>query len=120
MGNFNRPPAGTQIRPHTGTFSWPQTLGTALDAANVRKMFKRACKAAGIGDDWTPRELRTSFVSLMSHRGVSTEELARIARHAPTRPTEVVYRRELRPVITTGAEVMVEVFGKRPHACEPL
>ena len=46
--------------------------GAALDAANVRKMFKRVCRA-GIGDAWTPRELRTSFVSLMSHRGVSIE-----------------------------------------------
>ena len=55
-------------------------LGAALDAGNVRKMFKRVCKEAGIGDDWTPRELRTSFVSLMSHRGVSTEEIARLAR----------------------------------------
>jgi integrase len=86
-------------------------LGTALDAGNVRKMFKRICKAAGIGDGWTPRELRTSFVSLMSHRGVSIEEIARLVGHASTRTTEVVYRRELRPVITTGAEVMDEVFG---------
>jgi integrase len=86
-------------------------LGTALDAGNVRKMFKRVCKATGIGDGWTPRELRTSFVSLMSHRGVSIEEIARLAGHASTRTTEVVYRRELRPVITTGAEIMDEVFG---------
>src|SRR6516165_7634661 len=43
--------------------------GTALDAGNVRKMFKRVCTAAGTGDGWTPRELRTSFVSLLSHRG---------------------------------------------------
>jgi integrase len=86
-------------------------LGTALDAGNVRKMFKRVCKAAGIGDDWTPRELRTSFVSLMSHRGVSIEEIARLVGHASTRTTEVVYRRELRPVITTGAEIMDEVFS---------
>ena len=42
--------------------------GAALDAANVRKMFKRVCTEAGIGDGWTPRELRTSFVSLMSHQ----------------------------------------------------
>src|SRR5262249_19640535 len=42
-------------------------LGTALDAGNVRKMFKRICQVAGLGDGWTPRELRTSFVSLMSH-----------------------------------------------------
>jgi integrase len=86
-------------------------LGAALDAANVRNMFKRVCRAAGIGDVWTPRELRTSFVSLMSHRGVSTEEIARLVGHASTRTTEVVYRRELRPVITTGAEIMDEVFG---------
>jgi integrase len=86
-------------------------LGAALDAGNVRKMFKRVCEAAGVGDDWTPRELRTSFVSLLSHRGVSIEEIARLAGHASTRTTEVVYRRELRPVITTGAEIMDELFG---------
>jgi integrase len=28
-------------------------------AANVRKMFRRVCKEAGIGVVWTPRELRT-------------------------------------------------------------
>ena len=84
--------------------------GAALDPANVRKIFKRACKAATIGDGWTPRELRTSFVSLMSHHGVSTEEIARLVGHTSTRTTEVVYRRELRPVITTGAEIMDKVF----------
>ena len=85
-------------------------LGAALDAGNVRKMFKRVCTAASIGDSWTPRELRTSFVSLMSNRGVSIEEIARLVGHASTRTTEVVYRRELRPVITTGAEIMDELF----------
>jgi integrase len=85
-------------------------LGAALDAGNVRKMFKRVCAAAGIGDGWTPRELRTSFVSLLSHRGVSIEEIARLAGHATTRTTEIVYRRELRPVITTGAEIMDQLF----------
>jgi len=85
-------------------------LGAALDAGNVRKMFKRICTAAGVGDGWTPRELRTTFVSLLSHRGVSIEEIARLAGHASTRTTEIVYRRELRPVITTGAEIMDELF----------
>ena len=85
-------------------------LGAALDAGNVRKMFKRICAEAGAGDGWTPRELRTTFVSLLSHRGVSIEEIARLAGHASTRTTEIVYRRELRPVITTGAEIMDELF----------
>jgi integrase len=85
-------------------------LGAALDAGNVRKMFKRVCTEAGIRDGWTPRELRTSFVSLMSHHGVSIEEIARLVGHASTRTTEIVYRRELRPVITTGAEIMDQLF----------
>jgi integrase len=95
---------------HTGLVFTTQ-LGAPLDAANVRKMFKRACRLAEVGDRWTPRELRTSFVSLMSHHGVSIEEIARLAGHSSTRTTEVVYRRELRPVITTGAEIMDELFG---------
>ena len=85
-------------------------LGAALDAGNVRKMFKRICTEAGIGDGWTPRELRTTFVSLLSHRGVAIEEIARLVGHASTRTTEIVYRRELRPVITTGAEIMDQLF----------
>ena len=87
-------------------------LGAALDAGNVRKMFKRVCEAAGVGEGWTPRELRTTFVSLLSHRGVSIEEIARLAGHASARTTEIVYRRELRPVITTGAEIMDELFSE--------
>jgi integrase len=63
------------------------------------------------GDDWTPRELRTLFVSLMSHCGVSIEEIARLVGHTSIRITEVVYRPGLRPVITTGAKIMDEPFG---------
>ena len=65
---------------------------------------------AGAGDGWSPRELRTTFVSLMSHQGVAIEEIARLAGHATTRTTEIVYHRELRPVITAGAEIMDHLF----------
>jgi site-specific recombinase XerD len=85
-------------------------LGAALDAANVRKMFKRICIEADVGDTWTPRELRTTFVSLMSHHGVAIEEIACLVGHASTRTTEIVYRRELRPVITTSAQIMDQFF----------
>jgi len=58
------------------------------------------------------RELRTTFVSLMSHQGVAIEEIARLAGHTSTRTTEIVYRRELRPVITTGAQIMDKLFTR--------
>jgi integrase len=88
--------------------------GGALDAANVRREFKAVCRIASIGDNWTPRELRHSFVSLMSTSGVPVEEIARLVGHASSRTTEVVYRRELRPVLTTGAETMDRLFNPQP------
>lgn len=71
-----------------------------------------------IGEGWTPRELRHSFVSLMSTSGVPVEEIARLAGHASSRTTEVVYRRELRPVLTTGAEVMETIFKRQSSEVE--
>jgi len=65
--------------------------GAALDAAIVRREFRAVCKAAKIGEHWTPREQRHSFVSLMSSSGVPVEEIARIAGHSSLRTTEVVY-----------------------------
>ncbi|HEX2742868.1 MAG TPA: tyrosine-type recombinase/integrase [Streptosporangiaceae bacterium] len=87
------------------------SVGSPLDASNVRREFRKITKAAGLGGHWAPRELRTSFVSLMSGSGVPVEEIARLAGHSSSRTTEVVYRRELRPVITTGAEVMDKIFS---------
>jgi integrase len=92
------------------------SVGTSLDSHNVRRDFRKICRAAGIGDRWVPKELRTSFVSMMSHKGVAVEEIARLAGHSSTRTTEVIYRRELRPVITTGAEVMDQIFGEAKTA----
>jgi integrase len=80
------------------------------DAANVRREFRAVCKTADIGPSWTPRELRHSFVSLMSSTGVPVEEIARLAGHTSTRTTELVYRREPRPVLTAGAEAMDTIF----------
>ncbi|WP_017583872.1 site-specific integrase [Nocardiopsis valliformis] len=85
-------------------------VGTELDAANVRRAFRAIVKESGIGGSWTPRELRHSFVSLMSEKGVPLEAIARLVGHSSTATTEIVYRKELRPVITEGAEVMGDLF----------
>ena len=95
--------------------------GHELDAANVRREFTKTCKAAGVGLDWTPRELRHTGISLLSLGGLPVEEIARIAGHSSTRTTEVVYRRELRPVITGGAETMDRLLSQAaaPQATVP-
>jgi hypothetical protein len=59
----------------------------------------------------------------MSAGGVPVEEIARLAGHKLTSTAELVYRRELRPVITTGAEVMDKVLsltGDRTLCPDPL
>lgn len=85
--------------------------GTALDAANVRRGFRQITKRAGLNpDDWAPRELRHSFVSLLSDGGVSIEDIADLCGHAGTRVTDAVYRHQLRPVLLGGAVVMDRIF----------
>jgi len=96
---------------HDRGLVFSSAVGTPLDADNVRRAFKKITTSAGLGRNWKPLELRTSFVSLMSQSGVPVEEIAHLVGHASTRTTEVVYRRELRPVITTGAEVMDKIFS---------
>ena len=85
-------------------------VGTPLDPSHVRRAFRTICVAAGIGENWSPRELRHTFVSIMSEQGVPVEEIVRLVGHSTTSTTETVYRREWRPMISTGAEVMDKVF----------
>ena len=85
--------------------------GQALDAANVCRSFRAVCNAAGIGPGWTPRELRHTFVSVISDSDVAVEEIARLVGHASSKVTESVYRHQLRPVMTTGAERMDVLLG---------
>ncbi|MFC7892637.1 tyrosine recombinase XerC [Streptomyces sp. NPDC057381] len=91
-------------------------VGKPLDATNVRRAFRQALKDAnGINaDEWTPRELRHSFVSLLSDRGVPLEEISRLVGHSGTAVTEEVYRKQIRPVIQTGAVVMDGIFKRGP------
>ena len=85
--------------------------GSPLDAANVRRHFRAVARAAGLSaDQWTPRELRHSFVSLLSNSGLPIEDISHLAGHSSTRVTEVVYRKELRPMLTKGARAMDAIF----------
>ena len=85
-------------------------VGTPLDAHNVRRSFCVITKTVGLGREWTPRELRHTFVSLLSANDVSLEDIARLVGHSGTSVTERVYRHEIRPSLTQGAEVMDHLF----------
>jgi len=101
--------AGTRWQDHGLVF--PTTCGTAQDDANVRRDFRRVITAAGlVAREWTPRELRHSFVSLLSDDGMPIEQISRLVGHSGTSVTELVYRKQIRPVVEDGAVAMDRLF----------
>jgi len=97
------------------------TAGSALDSANVRRDLRRALRLVpGIEpEEWTPRELRHSFVSVLSDAGVPVEQISQLVGHRGSTVTELVYRHQLRPVLQTGATVMDALFGARDLSVPP-
>jgi integrase len=85
--------------------------GTQLDAPDVRRSLRTICRRAGLDEQWTPRELRHTFVSLLSDNGMAIEEISRLVGHSSSNVTEMVYRHQIRPVITVGAEAMDKIFA---------
>jgi hypothetical protein len=59
--------AGVRWQEHDLLFA--SQVGTPLDAANARRDFRKVATTAGLpAKEWTPRELRNSFVSLFVRR----------------------------------------------------
>ncbi|MEU7254368.1 site-specific integrase [Streptomyces rimosus] len=113
---WDRLAAGDEWEEHDLVF--PSAVGRPLDSSNVRRAFRLAIsKADGINaEEWTPRELRHSFVSLLSDSGVPLEEISRLVGHSGTAVTEEVYRKQIRPVIQTGAVAMDGIFKIAPES----
>ncbi len=93
--------------------------GIPLDAANVRRGFRRIAEAVGLdAARWTPRELRHSFVSLLSKDEVPLEQISRLVGCSGTSVTQLVYRKQIRPVLDDGATSWTASSGtrRRSHA----
>jgi integrase len=107
--------AGDAWQDHDLVFCRPD--GTGLDRWQVRREFAEITKAAGLGESWAPRELRHSFVSILSASDVPLEDISHLVGHVSTRVTETVYRHEIRPALTKGATAMDKILkAKRKPA----
>ncbi|WP_308250040.1 tyrosine-type recombinase/integrase [Sphaerisporangium fuscum] len=81
--------------------------GSPVSAHNMRRDFRKVLDGAGLaGKEWAPRELRHSFVSLLSDHDIPIEDISRLVGHSNTVVTETVYRHQIRPVIQDGARAM--------------
>ncbi|MGD0240542.1 MAG: tyrosine-type recombinase/integrase [Streptosporangiaceae bacterium] len=93
------------LDPARGERLWPYVAVSMLGGIRIEE--------AGIGRDRGPRELRHTFVSLLSDSGVPIEQIADAVGHSSTRTTEVVYRHQLRPVTRTAAVALGPLFESR-------
>jgi integrase len=85
--------------------------GRAISAGNVRRDFHKVVDRAKLnGKEWRPREMRHSFVSVLSANDIELKEISLLVGHSGTNVTERVYRQEIRPVLLKGAEVMDRIF----------
>jgi len=87
-----------QLERETAANLW-QEHGVVFAQENGRPVDPRA--------DWQ------EWSDILAGAGIphAVEEIARLAGHSSSRTTEVVYRHELRPALTAGAEVMDGIFG---------
>ena len=89
--------------------------GTPLDRWHVRKVFHNITRAARLGGEWTPRELRHSFVSILGADDVRLEDISDLVGHSSTAVTETVYRREIRPALTDDATAVNRILKAERH-----
>jgi integrase len=81
-------------------------------AQDVRSTFQTLYRRAGIGEGWTPRERRHTFVSVLSDSGVDIEQIADAVGHVNSTVTKAVYRHQIADEITSAATVMDSIFGE--------
>jgi integrase len=72
---------------------------------------RRVTARAGIGGNWVPRELRHTFVSVLSNAGVDIEVIADAAGHRSSVITKTVYLHQIADKVSAAAEAMDRVFG---------
>jgi integrase len=73
--------AGALWQDHGLVFA--SAVGTQLDRYSVRHGFRKITEAAGLGKNWAPREMRHTFVSLLSSNGMPLEDIAVLVRQQP-------------------------------------
>ncbi|WP_242910749.1 site-specific integrase [Actinomadura terrae] len=89
-----------------------QEDGSPYRTKAARRDFRHVLRKAKISnpEDWTTRETRTTFVSIMSDAGVRAEDIADMCGH-DVKTLFRYYRKQLKPRLRQSANVINSVFG---------
>ena len=88
--------------------------GDAVDRQRIHRGFRASCQAAGLGDHWQPRELRHTFVSMLSAHGVDIEVISDAVGHINSGVTRSVYAHAITDQISSAAEVWDRLDARPP------
>ena len=103
--------AGARWQDRELVFTTVTVTGGQLDKDAVLRAFRKVVTAAGLDPrEWTPREQRHTFVSVLSDEDVPIEKISDLVGHKDQTTTETVYRHQIRPVVLHGAEAMDRIF----------
>src|SRR5215469_1308378 len=98
--------------PLTGNLGYPGNVSPCRHERSVlvpKRPAQSHCERFAQPQRGSHRRQRSRVASF----GVPIEEIAALAGHSTTRITELVYRKELKPVLRTGATVMGELLAVR-------
>ncbi len=99
---------------HDNDLVFCDDAGRPLDATAARWQFRRALDLVPSLDSeqWTPRELRHSFVSILSAKKLPIEEISKLVGHSSVTITERVYQKQIQTEVETGTTTMDSIFGE--------
>jgi integrase len=80
------------------------SVGTPLHPSNLRRWLSQLALEAGIEGTVTPRNMRTTAGSLLSHEGIALERIADLLGHQDIRTLQLHYRRPVAPSVDTATD----------------
>jgi integrase len=102
-------------QPGAGDLVFHTRAGTVLDQARVGRVFKRALRAAGLPEHFTPHSLRHTFASLLLQQGESPVYVQRQLGHASIQLTVDTYGKWL-PMGNKAAVDRLDDLAEGPHS----
>lgn len=95
---------------HDPGLAFTTSVGSPIDAANLRRLVREVAQDAGVGHV-TPYDLRHTATSVLSDAGVRNEHLADLLGHVDTRMVERHYRHRLGDSVAVAAGPMDELLA---------
>jgi hypothetical protein len=109
-----RTAAARGSRGRTATWCSAALTAPGWTAGRCAASSRPSRRRPGWGEDWTPRELRHSFVSILSASDLPLADISLLVGRVSTSVTETLYRQEIRPALTRARRPWTRTSRRSP------